>query len=115
MDDLRLYNVALSASQIQQIYQAGSATVFLAPASAEYASIADGPAQQFIANTILGNDNLQNLTASLLSTSSKSWLIIFGGVLPTNSLVATFLRGNLPQKASFCNYTLSLPRSIVFG
>ena len=109
MDDLRLYNVALSASQIQQIYQAGSATVFLAPASAEYASIADGPAQQFIANTILGNDNLQNLTASLLSTSSKSWLIIFGGVLPTNSLVATFLRGNLPQKASFCNYTLSLP------
>ena len=56
VDDLRLYNVALSASQIQQIYQAGGATLFLAPASAEYASIADGPAQHFIANTILGSD-----------------------------------------------------------
>ena len=27
----------------------------------EYASTANGPAQQFIANTILGNDNSQNL------------------------------------------------------
>jgi len=61
IDDLRLYNRALSATEVQQLFQGGSAMLFSAPASAEYASTANGPVQQFIANTIPGNDNSQNL------------------------------------------------------
>jgi hypothetical protein len=82
MDDLRLYNRALSATEVQQLYQGGSAMVPSDAAGLEYASTANGPAQQFIANIILGNALSQNLTASLLSTPSKWWLIIFGGALP---------------------------------
>ena len=75
-DNSTLNYRALSATEVQQLYQAGSATGSLVAPSLEYASIANGPADQFVANGILDNDNLQDLAALLLSTPETAWLTI---------------------------------------
>ena len=49
MDDLRLYNRALSASEVQQLYQAGSASLVSIAVTPANASIAKGLTQQFTA------------------------------------------------------------------
>jgi hypothetical protein len=41
MDDVREYNGALSAAEVQELYEAGIATLISAPGPTEYASIAN--------------------------------------------------------------------------
>jgi len=73
VDDLRIYSVALSASQIQQIYQAGSATLVSLAVAPLNPSIAKGTTQQFTATGTLSNGVVQDMTSSVtwLSTSTK--------------------------------------------
>ena len=70
MDDLRLYNVALSAAQIEQIYQAGTASLVSIAVAPANPSIAKGKTQQFTATGTYSNSSTQNLTGSVTWTSS---------------------------------------------
>ena len=62
VDDLRVYNVALSASQIQQIYQAGNASLVSIAVTPANPSIAKGTTQQFTATGTYSDSSTQNLT-----------------------------------------------------
>ena len=72
MDDLRLYNVALSASQIQQLYQAGTATLVSIAVTPANPSVAKGTTQQFMATGTYSDGSIQNLTSLVTWTSSST-------------------------------------------
>ena len=72
IDDLRLYNRALSASEMQQIYQAGSASLVSIAVTPANASIAKGTTQQFTATGTYSDSSTQNLTSSVTWTSSNT-------------------------------------------
>lgn len=82
VDDLRIYGVALSASQIQQIYQAGSASLVSIALSPQNPSIAKGSTQQFTATGTLSNGAVQDLTSSVtwLSSNTKVGTITTSGL-----------------------------------
>jgi hypothetical protein len=82
MDDLRLYNRALSASEIQQVYQVGSASLVSIAVTPATASIAKGTTQQFTATGTYSDTSTQNLTSSVTwsSTSTSVATITTGGL-----------------------------------
>src|SRR5271157_4374134 len=70
IDDLRIYNSALTAEQIQQIYNsAGLVSIAVTPANP---SIAAGKQQQFTATGTYSDGSKQNLTNSTTWTSSAT-------------------------------------------
>ena len=79
VDDLRLYNVALSAAQIQEIYQAGTASLVSIAVTPANPSIAKGATQQFTATGTYSDSSTRNLT------STASWSSTATGVATINS------------------------------
>ena len=69
VDELRIYNSALSASQIQQIYEATLTSIVVTPANS---SIAAGATQQFTATGDYSDGSQQNLTNSVTWNSSST-------------------------------------------
>ena len=61
VDDLRLYNVALSASQIEQIYQSGIASLVSIAVTPAMPAIAKGATQQFTATGTYSDSGTQSL------------------------------------------------------
>jgi len=82
VDDLRVYSVALTASQIQQIYQAGSASLVSIAVTPANPSITKGATQQFKATGTLTNGAIQDVTGSVtwLSSNTKVATIAAGGL-----------------------------------
>ena len=82
MDDLRLYNRALSAAEIQQIYQAGSASLVSIAVTSANPSIVKGATQQFTATGTYNDSSTQNLTSSVTwsSTNTAAATITSGGL-----------------------------------
>lgn len=80
VDDLRLYDEALSAAQIQQIYQSGLPTLASIAVTPANASIAKGATQQYTATGTYSDGSTQNLT------TSASWV-------STNTGTATISKG----------------------
>ena len=82
MDDLRLYNRALSAAEIQQIYQAGSASLVSIAVTPANPSIVKGATQQFTATGTYNDSSTQNLTSSVTwsSTNTAAATITSGGL-----------------------------------
>ncbi|HEY6272836.1 MAG TPA: Ig-like domain-containing protein [Terriglobales bacterium] len=72
VDDLRLYNQALSASQIQQIYQQGTPSLVSIAVTPANASIAKGTTQQYTATGTYSDSSTQNLTSSATWTSTST-------------------------------------------
>ncbi len=72
VDDLRLYDQALSASQIQQIYEAGVATLVSIAVTPANPSIVTGTTQQFTATGTYSDGTMQNLTSSVTWSSSNT-------------------------------------------
>ncbi len=67
VDELRVYNSALTGTQIQQVYSATLASLAVAPANP---SIATGNQQQFTATGTYSDGSLQNLTNFVTWTST---------------------------------------------
>jgi hypothetical protein len=86
IDDLRIYSQALTAAQIQQLYQAGTAS--LVPANPP---IADGATQQFAATGTYSNGSTPNLTGAVTWSSTSTATIIRTG-LSTDILEAVQAR-----------------------
>ena len=72
MDDLRIYNRALAAGEIQQLYQAGSATLVSIATSPSSPIIPSGLKQQFTATGTFSDGSTQNVTTSVTWTSSNT-------------------------------------------
>ena len=73
MDDLRIYNQALSAGAIQQLYQAGgSATLVSIAVTPANPSIGKGATQQFTATGTYSDNSTQNLTSSVTWSSTNT-------------------------------------------
>src|SRR5262249_9120895 len=69
IDELRIYNRALSATEIQQVYGATLASIAVAPANA---SITAGKTQQYTATGTYTDGTTQNLTSSVTWTSTST-------------------------------------------
>jgi len=82
VDDLRVYNVALTAYQIHQIYQAGSASLVSIAVTPTSPSIVKGATQQFKATGTLSNGAEEDVTGSVtwLSSNTKVATIAAGGL-----------------------------------
>jgi len=78
MDDLRIYNRALSASEIQQLYQAGSASLVSIAVTPANPSIAKGATQQFTATGTYSDNSTQNLTSSVTWSSTNTAVAMIG-------------------------------------
>ena len=78
MDDLRIYNRALSANEIQQLYQSGSASLVSIAVTPANPSIAQGVTQQFTATGTYSDNSTQNLTSSVTWSSSNMAVAIIG-------------------------------------
>jgi hypothetical protein len=72
IDDLRLYNRALAAGEIQQLYQAGSATLVSIAVLPSNPILASGLKQQFAATGTYSDGSTQNVTSSVTWTSSNT-------------------------------------------
>jgi hypothetical protein len=72
IDDLQLYAQALSAAQVQQIYQQDLASLVSLTVTPANASIIGGTARQFNALGTYSDDSTQNLTASVAWSSSDA-------------------------------------------
>ena len=93
MYDLRLYDVALTASQIEQIYQQGVGTLTSLAVTPANASIAKGLTEQYTAIGTYSNGSTQNLTSSVTWSS-------------TNSAVASINSAGLATSASTGSTTI---------
>ena len=67
--DLRIYNQALSAAEIEQLYQAGSASLVSIAVTPANSSLAKGSTQQFTATRTYSDNSTQNLTSSVTWSS----------------------------------------------
>jgi non-ribosomal peptide synthetase component F len=83
IDDLRIYSQALTAAEIQQLFQAGSAS--LVPANPSIAT------QQFAATGADSNGSTPNLTGAVTWSSTSTATIIRTG-LSTDKLEAAQAR-----------------------
>ena len=72
VDDLRIYNRALSAAEIQQLYQAGSASLVSIAVTPANPSIGKGATQQFTATGTYSDSSTQNLTSSVTWSSTNT-------------------------------------------
>ena len=82
VDDLRIYSRALSAAEIQQLFQAGSASLASIAVTPANSSIAKGATQQFTATGTYNDNSTQNLTSSVTwsSTNTAAAMIGSGGL-----------------------------------
>ncbi len=69
VDDLRLFNTALTATQIQQIYAQGKASLVSIAVTPPGASVAAGATVQYAANGTYSDGTAQDLTASVTWSS----------------------------------------------
>jgi hypothetical protein len=102
IDDLRLYNRALSASEIQQVYQSGNAVLVSLAVTPANSSIAKGTTQQFTATGTYSNGSTQNLTSSVTWTS-------------TNTAVATITSAGLGAGVATGNTTIQATSGTITG
>ncbi len=72
VDDLRVYNRALSASEVQLLYNFNGATLTSISVTPTAPSIAKGGTQQFTATGTYSDGSQQNLTSSVTWTSSST-------------------------------------------
>ena len=72
LDDLQLYNRALSAAEVQQVYHAGSATLVSIAVTPANPSIVKGATQQFIATGTYSDNSTQNITSSATWSSTST-------------------------------------------
>jgi hypothetical protein len=74
LDDLRIYNRALSASEIQQLYNFGTGGAVLVSLAVTpvNSSIAKGTTQQFTATGTFSDGSTQNLTNTVTWTSTNA-------------------------------------------
>ena len=90
IDDLRIYNQALSAAEIQQLYQAGNASLVSIAVTPANPSIAKGATQQFTATGTYSDNSTQNLTSSVTwNSSSTSVATITSAGLATGAATGT--------------------------
>ena len=78
LDDLRIYNRALSANEIQQLFQAGSASLVSIAVTPANPSIAKGASQQFTATGTYSDSSKQNLTGSVTWSSTNTAVGMIG-------------------------------------
>jgi len=72
VDDFRIYNRALSAAEIQQIYQAGNVALVSIAVTPANVSIAKGATQQYTATGTYADGSTQNLTGLVTWASSNT-------------------------------------------
>ena len=72
VDDLRIYDQALTAAQIEQLYQDGNASLVSIAVTPANPSIAKGTTEQFTATGTYSNGSTQNLTSSVTWSSSST-------------------------------------------
>ena len=82
VDDLRLYNRVLSATEIEEIYLMGNSQLVSLAVTPASTSIAKGTTQQFTATGTYNNGATQNLTSSVTwgSTGTSVATITTGGL-----------------------------------
>jgi hypothetical protein len=102
MDDLRIYNRALSATEIQQLFQAGSASLVSIAVTPANPSIAKGASQQFTATGTYSDSSTQNLTSSVTWSS-------------TNTAAATISSAGLATAAGTGTTTISATSGSISG
>ena len=102
MDDLRIYNQALSAGAIQQLYQAGSASLVSIAVTPANPSIGKGATQQFIATGTYSDNSTQNLTSSVTWSS-------------TNTAAATITSAGLATGVATGSTTISAASGSISG
>jgi uncharacterized membrane protein len=93
--DFRVYNAALTAAQVQQIYRGGTlVSLAVLPASA---SISAGSQQQFLATGTYADGSQRDLTNSVIWTSATSSIanIIAGGVASGVATGSTGVKASL--------------------
>lgn len=78
IDDLRLYKTALTAVQIQQIYQQGLGTLISIAVAPANSTLRTGATQQFIATGTLANGNTLNLTNTATWNSTNPLVASIG-------------------------------------
>ncbi|MGA2237292.1 MAG: DUF2341 domain-containing protein, partial [Terriglobales bacterium] len=111
VDDLQLYNVALSASQIQQIYEAGSASLVSIAVTPANPSIAKGTTQQFAATGTYSDGSTQNLLGSVTwsSTSTTVATITTGGLATGTGTGSTTIQATLGSISGSTGLTVTAP------
>jgi hypothetical protein len=102
MDDLRIYNRALSATEIQQLFQTGSASLVSIAVTPANPSIAKGASQQFTATGTYSDSSTQNLTSSVTWSS-------------TNTAAATISSAGLATAAGTGTTTISATSGSISG
>jgi hypothetical protein len=105
VDDLRIYNQALSAGAIQQLYQAGSASLVSIAVTPANPSIGKGATQQFTATGTYSDNSTQNLTSSVTwsSTSTTTATITTAGLatgVATGSTTISAVSGSISGSTS---------------
>jgi len=97
IDDLRIYNSALSAAEIQQIYSSTGATLVSLAVTPTNPSIAKGLTQSFTATGTYNNGSTQNLTSSVnwSSTNTATATITAAGVATGMATGSTTIRAAL--------------------
>ena len=102
MDDLRVYEGALTASQIEQIYEQGVGTLTSLAVTPANASIAKGLTEQYTAMGTYSNGSTQNLTSSVTWSS-------------TNSAIASINSAGLATSASTGSTTIQATSGSISG
>lgn len=90
VDDFRLFNTALTATQIQQIYTQGKASLVSIAVTPPGASVAAGATVQYAANGTYSDGTTQDLTASAAWSSSTQSV----ATITTAGLATTLAAGN---------------------
>ena len=111
MDDLRIYNQALSAAEIQQLYQAGNASLVSIAVTPANPSIAKGATQQFTATGTYSDNSTQNLTSSVTwsSTSTSVATITSGGLATGVGTGSTMISATSGSINGSTNLTVTAP------
>ena len=111
MDDLRIYNRALSATEIQQLYQAGSASLVSIAVTPANFSIAKGATQQFTATGTYSDSSTQNLTSLVTwgSTNTAVAMITSGGLATGVGTGSTTISATSGSISGSTNLTVTAP------
>lgn len=111
LDDLRIYNRALAASEIQQVYNFGNGGVSLVSLAVTPANSTITPSgkQQFTATGTYSNGTTQNLTSSVTWSSSSAAVatISSSGLASAAGLGATTIQATWGTVSGSTNLTVS--------
>ena len=111
IDDLRIYNQALSAGAIQQLYQAGSASLVSIAVTPANPSIGKGATQQFTATGTYSDNSTQNLTSSVTwgSTNTAAATITSAGLATGVATGSTTISAASGSISGSTNLTVTAP------